>query len=411
MENITGNPVTHKNYLKTRLFLVKDLKRLLRKSSVIIEAPRRFGKTSVIKEFRRQEEAKRGEKQEFNVLFLELEGEETVNEFCLYLFKELLNLYHFRKKLDALSKLLGGSWNSIAARLKKIKIPGIELELHEITRDYNLSKWKEKITPLITHLNSFDKKTIIIFDEFPDMLMNFKKKAAEGLNFKDTTDSLTAWLRSLRQTQDDGGKYQFVFCGSINLRKTLEGIGISKRINDLEPLRIPPIKEDDAKLLIESLAKDCSLKIEPDGTDFMVSKITEGSLYYGQIFVKALMNSGEKSFSVDRVKSIYESMLRGGDHDLNHYHSRLENYLLPVERECSDVILKHLCHSPAHEDEIYNLLLSDKCSSEQYKSVVNRLIYEGYITRDIHDNSKLRFVATLLRDWWACKRGVSNVCL
>ncbi|MBC8394747.1 MAG: hypothetical protein H8E17_19530, partial [Deltaproteobacteria bacterium] len=55
MENITGNPVTSKNYLHTRLFLIEELRSLLSKCSVIIEAPRRFGKTSVIKEFIRQE--------------------------------------------------------------------------------------------------------------------------------------------------------------------------------------------------------------------------------------------------------------------------------------------------------------------------------------------------------------------
>lgn len=411
MENITGNPVTHKDYLKARLFLVKDLKRLLRKCSVIIEAPRRFGKTSVIKEFRRQEHAKKEEKQEFNVLFLELEGEETVHDFCLYLFKELLNLYRFRKKFDALSKLLGDSWNAMATRLKKIKIPGIELELREITGDYNLSQWKEKITPLITHLNSFDKKTIIVFDEFPDMLMNFKKKEAEGLNFKDTTDSLTAWLRSLRQIQADGCKYQFVFSGSIHLRKTLENIGISKRINDLEPFVIPPITGDESILLIEALAKEYSLQIEPDGISYLISKITDGSLYYGQIVMKALRDSREKNFSVGRVKSIYETMLRGGDHDLNHYHSRLENYLSPVEKECSEIILKHLCHGPAHEKGIHDLLLKGKYSYEQFQSVLNRLIYEGYITRDIHDSANLRFVAVLLKDWRACKVGVNNVCI
>ncbi len=51
MENITGYPVTAKNYLKTRLFLVKELKELLKKRSVIIEAPRRYGKTSIIKDW------------------------------------------------------------------------------------------------------------------------------------------------------------------------------------------------------------------------------------------------------------------------------------------------------------------------------------------------------------------------
>ncbi|NIM13548.1 MAG: hypothetical protein GTO45_15655 [Candidatus Aminicenantes bacterium] len=410
MENITGYPVTHKDYLKTRLFLVTELKRLLRKCSVIIEAPRRFGKTSVIKEFLRQENAKKEEKREFNVLFLELEGEETVSDFCLKLFKELLNLYRLRKKIDALSRLLGNTWNAIAARLGKIKLPGFEVELREITGDYTLPEWKEKITPMITHLNSFDRKTIIVFDEFPDMLMNFKKKQTK-LDYKNTTDSFTAWLRSLRQIQVEGCKYQFVFCGSIHLRKTLEEIGISKRINDLEPFVIPPIKSEDARLLIECLAKKYKLEIEEAGIAFMVEKITEGSLYYGQILVKALRETSEKNFSVDKVKAIYEAMLRRGNHDLNHYHSRLEEYLSHGENECSKVILKHLCSGPANEKEIYDLLLYGKSPYEQFQSVVNRLIYEGYISRDIHDNGNLRFVAPILKDWWKFKAGVTNVRL
>ncbi len=411
MENITGNPVIHKDFLKARLFLVEDLKRLLRKCSVIIEAPRRFGKTSVIKELMRQENAKKKENQEFHVLFLELEGEETVSDFCFYLFKELLNLYRFRKKFDALSKLMGDTWNALVSHVRKIKIPGFELELREITRDYSLSKWKEKITPLITHLNSFDSKTVIVFDEFPDMLMNFKKRDPGGLDFKDTIDGLTAWLRSLRQTQASGCKYQFVFAGSIHLRKTLESMGLSKRINDLEPFVIPPITKDEARLLLESLAKKHRLQIEPDGVSYMVSKITDGSLYYGQILVKALSGSKEKIFSPDRVKTVYEEMLRGGNHDLNHNHSRLESYLTPLEKESSEIILKHLCHEPAHEKEIFDLLLYEKCSYEQFQAVVNRLIYEGYVTRDIRDNANLRFVAPIWKDWWACKVGVNNVCL
>ena len=82
MENITGKAVTQDNYLKTRLYLVSELKILAKSHSVIIEAPRRFGKTSVIKELIRQENAKQEDDKQFNIIFLELEGEETIENFC-----------------------------------------------------------------------------------------------------------------------------------------------------------------------------------------------------------------------------------------------------------------------------------------------------------------------------------------
>jgi len=406
MENITGPPVTHKNYLESRLFLVDEMRDLARKCSFIIESPRRFGKTSVIKEFIRKENAKDEKSKEFNILFFELEGEETVRKFCFKFFKELLNLYRIRKKIDVVGQFLGDSWNVLASSLKKIDALEFGLEIQEKTREYDFSKWKEKITPMITGLNSFDKRTVIVFDEFPDMLNNFKTKGMEPLDFKTVTDSLTGWLRSLRQIQDSECKYQFVLCGSINLRKTLEEIGISKRINDLESFSIPSIKNEEAKLLIESLAQEYDIEIELNAIKFMVSKITEGSPYYGQIIFKALRDTREKRFTADKVEAIYESMLRGGDHDLNHFHSRLVEYLSPLERECSNVVLKHLCNAAVPEKELYDLLLYERCNYEEYQRVVNRLIYEGYLVRDIHNKGNLKFVSPMLKDWWACKAGV-----
>ena len=144
MENITGKPVTQKNYLRTRLFLVDDLRNFVRKTSVIIEAPRRFGKTSVIKELIRQEEEKEEKDQEFNILFLELEGEETIDDFCFTLFKEMLKLYHCRKHLERIREFFGDAWNAIASRLSKVGVSELEIELREKTRSMELSSMERK---------------------------------------------------------------------------------------------------------------------------------------------------------------------------------------------------------------------------------------------------------------------------
>jgi hypothetical protein len=412
MENITGNPVTNKNYLQTRLFLVDDLRDFVRKTSVIIEAPRRFGKTSVIKEFIRQEENKEDREQEFHILFLELEGEETIDAFCFKLFKELLTLYQCRKRLEGIRRFFGDNWNMIASRLSKVKVSELEIELHEKTREMDFPQWKEKLRSMIIGLNAFDKRTVIVFDEFPDMLLNFKNKNEKVQGFKDAADKLTGWLRSLRQeANDDGGKYQFVFCGSVNLRKTLEDIGISKRINDLEPLVVPPMNSEDATVLVNSLSDEYALEIEQDGIQFMVSKITEGSPYYGQIFIKALRDARGrdtkgKMFHLDTVQAVYDAMLRGGNHDIQHFHSRLNAYLSPIERECSEIILKHLCCGCLPEKQLFDSYVYERCCYELFQSMVNRLIYEGYITRDTDSQGEIKFVSTLLKDWWACKMGV-----
>lgn len=404
MENITGKAVTHVNYLKTRLYLVDELKTLARNHSVIIEAPRRFGKTSVIKELIRQEKAKQEEDKEFNMIFLELEGEETIEHFCFKFYRELLSLYHVRRHLETIGQFFEDAWNAVASRTGKIGTPEFDIELRERTRQLNFTEWKEKISPLIAGLNSLEKNTIIVFDEFPDMLANFKNKGISKEEYKAMVDLLTGWLRSLRQSSDSGRKYQFVFCGSVNLRKTLEKLGISKRINDLESLYVPPMKDDEAIVLIEALCKEYQLSIDPDATGFLIQKIASGSPYYGQITIKALRDTRENSFNAATVRTVYEAMLRNGNHDLDHFHSRLAEYLTPLERETAAHILLHLCREACREQQMYQSFFYEKCDYEIFQDVVDRLIFEGYLTRDLSDNNNLRFVSPLLKDWWACKK-------
>jgi uncharacterized protein len=407
MDNITGKAVADKNFLSSRLYLVEELRSLVRKTSVIIDAPRRFGKTSVVKELMFEEKKKLDNEREFNILFFELEGEETINSFCFTFFKELLKLYSIRGKIDMLSDLLGDLWNAIAGRIGKIKLPQFELELREKTRSYDLSRWKERIEPMIRGLNSFERRTVIVFDEFPDMLLNFRVKGAEPCGYLQATDRITAWLRELRQKSDDEVKYQFVFCGSVNLRKTLQEMGIGKRINDLEPLRIPLMKTKESLLLIKNLMRKYDIEIKQEAIDFMVTKINDGSPYYGQILFKALIDARERRFSLEQIKAIYDAMLRGGDHDLNHFHSRLQDYLVSAaERECAAIILKHLCDGPLQEKILYDGYMLNICSNKVFQAVLNRLIYEGYIMRDTKDEGKVRFVSPLLKDWWACKEGL-----
>jgi len=105
---------------------VDELRKLAARHSVVVEAPRRFGKTSVIKEFVRQEREK-GNESRFSILFLELEGGETLDQFCLKLYRELINLYDIRRYGEWLKTILHDSWNAVASRVPSVGVPEFEL--------------------------------------------------------------------------------------------------------------------------------------------------------------------------------------------------------------------------------------------------------------------------------------------
>jgi uncharacterized protein len=406
MENITGSAVVAGNYLDSRKFLVDELRKLVVGHSVVVEAPRRFGKTSVIKEFVRQEREK-GDESRFLILFLELEGVETLDQFCFKLYRNLISLYDVRRYGEWLKTVLQDSWNAVATRIPSIGLPEIELELRKTTRDSDFSAWKERIDPLLAGLGKLDKEVVIVFDEFPDMLQNFNG-GSEPLGFVRANDVLTAWLRSIRQTQQDSAFCHFVFCGSVNLRKTLEEAGLSKRMNDTETLRVPPMSPEEARLLLQTLATSYGTMLESAALDFMVAKTADGPPYYGQVLIKALRDSRRNEISFEVLKAIYDNMLRSGDHDLHHFDSRLDSYISSAqELSCSRIILRTLCNDVWHERELYDVAIADsRLDYAAYQKVVDRLIYEGYIKRDLDSAGKLSFLSPLLRDWWACKAGV-----
>lgn len=405
MENITGSAVVAGDYLATRKFLVDDLRKLVLRHSVVVEAPRRFGKTSVIKEFARQEREK-GEDSRFLVLFMELEGVTTLDQFCFKLYRSLIELYSMRRCGEWLKTVIFDSWNALASRIPSVGLPEFELELREKTRDSDFTTWKERITPLLAGLSKLDKEVVIIFDEFPDMLLNFAS-GSEPIGFEKATDSLTAWLRSVRQEQQAIVHCRFVFCGSVNLRKTLEEAGLSKRMNDTETLRVPPLTSDEARILLQALAGNYGILLESSALNFMVDKTADGPPYYGQVLIKAVRDTRRNEISLKLLQGIYDNMLRNGDHDLNHFDSRLDDYL-PSQQEltCSRIILRTLCIDTWHERELYDVAIADKhIDYMSFHKVLDRLIYEGYLKRDIENTGKLSFLSPLLRDWWACKTG------
>lgn len=406
MENITGSAVTAGNYLASRRFLVDELRKLVLNHSVVIEAPRRFGKTSVIKEFVRQERDK-GEESRFHVLFLELEGVSTIDQFCFKLYRSLIELYLVRRCGEWLRSLMHEGWNAIASRIPSVGLPEFELELREKTRNSDFVTWKERISPLLAGMGKLDKRVVIVFDEFPDMLLNFAGED-EPLEYKEAMDVITAWLRSVRQEQHGTVSCSFVFCGSVNLRKTLETAGLSRRMNDAETLRVPTMTQEEARLLLQALASHYGMLLEPAALDFMVEKTVDGPPYFGQVLIKALRDTRRSEISFAILQGVYDDMLCNGDHDLNHFDSRLDDYI-PSSNElaCSRIILRTLCVDDWREQELYDSVIADtRLDYINYRKIVDRLIYEGYLKRDIANSGKLSFISPLLRDWWACKAGV-----
>ncbi|MBV6342003.1 hypothetical protein [Candidatus Magnetobacterium casense] len=408
MENIVGPAVYGGNYLESRKYLVDNLRKRLCRASVLIDAPRRFGKTSVIKEFQRQEQEK--ERDAFNVLFFDLEGLASVDEFCNKCLEELLKLCKLKNMLTKLKEFSNALLNGISDSIESIETPFFSTNLRERTRNMKPEELKKTLESFIKCLNDLDRKTVLIFDEFPDMLLNIKSNAQSHEDYVKTVNNLTAWLRDLRQSSSGQNKYRFVFCGSINLRKTLDSIGLSKRINDLESLKVPPLTEKEAEMLINALTQTENIMIAPEGLAFLVSKLKDGSPYYGQFMVQVLSERKEReniisNFTRAQVEDAYDEMIHSHSNNLSHFYSRLDDYYPdPLQKDHAKKALKILCNGALDEQQLHTVHFSSAIDADEFHKIVERLIDEGYILEDATDAGKLRFASSVLRDWWSVGR-------
>ncbi|MBF0537709.1 MAG: hypothetical protein HQL03_05585 [Nitrospirae bacterium] len=260
-----------------------------------------------------------------------------------------------------------------------------------------------ELEPLFQGLNALDTMTVIIFDEFPDMLLNLRNNARHPDDYATEVDNLTVWLRTLRQNNIGQNRYQFVFCGAINLRKWLGGIGLARRIADLESLRIPPLGEDEARVLIDGLIQSMGISVEPDALEFLVSRIKDGPAYYGQLIIKALRQKGQRQVTLIEATGIYNGLIQGDCDSLFQFSSRLDKYLDPEQRECSKAVLRILCDGAMDERGLHEAHFSGVMEFDRFQEVVERLIFEGYVLEDAADGGKLRFASPVLRDWWSRK--------
>jgi AAA+ ATPase superfamily predicted ATPase len=163
---------------------IEAIWKALSKSHVLLKAPRRFGKTSVM--FQVLEQPRDGCK----VFFHDTEGMRDPEEFVSIVFAGLLADSTIRTFLRGASKKIDDLLSRIKIEVSSENMPDIRLGL----KDALQSDWAEKGKALISHLRGYDGRLLIILDELPLLIQRIeKKKGAE------VAADFCHWFRSVRQ--------------------------------------------------------------------------------------------------------------------------------------------------------------------------------------------------------------------
>jgi hypothetical protein len=357
---------------------------------VLIVAPRRVGKTSLIREtFRRLEQ-----NETHYLIFLDIQNCTTPEEVMVAM---SMGASHYRtlakKVIDVFSTFL----KRVSEKIDSVGAPDLlEIKLREGIK----GDWQFRGRNLLSNLAKADRPIVICMDELPIMVSRLLKKSPEE------AETFLAWLRQVM------GEFQericFIICGSIGLEPILKRYGLSHTIGHLQPFHIDPWDRQTAGKCLDLLAQTAGINWSPELSSKMADLIGvciphHVQMFFGYLY-QDLFKDNRCNPNVEDIEQVYQkSMLSTRGHaELADYEERLLRVLdeekvplaldLLSEAAIKDILTTAMC------DVLFDRSgLKDK--GPALREVLDVLEHDGYLVR--HETiDGWRFSSNLIRDWW-----------
>lgn len=145
-----------------------------------------------------------------------------------------------------------------------------------------------------------------------------------------------------------------------------------------------------------------SFTVEEPLIEYMLEKIEWLIPFYIQLFIQEIDNiyieDQPRKISKKLIDQAFNEMLDHRNH-FDHWQKRLRKHFKKNKYKFTEDLLNHIARKKSvHSNEIVNLAAKHNVQ-EDFKEVINALIYDGYINNN-EDPEVYRFNSPILRTWW-----------
>ena len=392
--NLVGPPVRGANCYGRDAF-VDLVWQKLDVGHVLLAAPRRFGKTSIM--YRLVDEP-RGE---YQIVHADLEHLPDAAAFITEIAVQLATETRLAKLLHGARSFPAGVWSRFRHNVQEVELVKFKLRLKEEMR----SRWQEQGEEIFRRVARAEHPVLFMLDEFPMMIDRMARSEAH----REEAKTLLRWLRALRLSPDIGS-VRFLIAGSIGIGHVLNELGEITAINDFEQLRLEPFPAPVAAEFLGELSaahhvplSDPSRRRILDLLGIIVPNILQ--VLFSEV-AKAYTQDGE-TVTPKRIEHIYREKVLGVDCKtyFDHYYGRLRDYYRPHEEKAIKRLLRELALQGAlSRDSCYHVYAAERGGEgdvEEFNAVMINLENDFYIRFDLA-HRRYQFACNLLRDWWLC---------
>lgn len=395
MRNITGSPVENSDFFDRPADLARLQREFRSNANVLITAPRRVGKTSLVLRLCSLEKGAGR-----HAVYANVEGchdelafaeklVDALNECGFH--PELMNRVAlcFRKARQALSGM-------------KVGAAGVDMEMGE-AEDPDHSTVGRALESIFRKIENSDTAVLLAIDEMPELLFALLRQE----HGQDRVSRLLHWLRSLRQTYRRN--IRWIFLGSIGLDSFVEERNLGKTINDLTPMSLEALTEEEAHAFLIALGESNDLLLDEAERSAIIAKVGWPLPHHLQIVFHALVDTGARKSGTLSVEAAFRELLKPASLSrFDTWRQRLdEQFSTPDARTAKD-ILRHLCQhrEGRSREQMLNALMSTRQNADAaaVEDVLARMLLilqrDGYI---LEKNGSYAFRSFLLREYWNCR--------
>jgi hypothetical protein len=384
MKNSLGNPARGDAFYNRKKEISRIYKILDTGTSIYLSAPRRVGKTSILKyleEF---------PKENYYFIYVITESVDNSNDFFKAIFEELIKSDAI-KKLEQISSSIKNAITSVLGRVKSI----YKVEL----REGEESDYYEILVELLSQIKAEFGRVVIMVDEFPQTIQNVLDKADNK-----TAETFIQKNRELRHHKHVHDKINFIYTGSVSLFPMIEKVTSLTSINDLRTVEVNPLTHEQAMEFIRLLMENEEFSLNEDLINYILKKVSWLIPFHLQLIQQEIVDVYEstgEAIDPEAVDLAYEQIIHTRNKpQFEPYFSRLAKIFKGDEHDFALEVLMYT----AQNETIDKQVLSDKSVKyriDDINNIMNILEGDGYLfkTAGIY-----RYTSPILQSW--CKKHI-----
>jgi uncharacterized protein len=381
MKISVGNPVEGDDFFDREQEQVRAWRKL-EGSHLLMLAPRRIGKTSLI--LRLCATASEHGRYAVHCSFAKCETEcDCIRE----LFKALAN----QQTIGQRSKVLFDS-------IKSVKLGPLGVDWHEAKPE----SWREVGEELARALAESDDDWLVCIDELPVFIINLLQQGEEG---RRRARAFLYWLRDLRQNHYR--RIKWLMAGSIGLDTLAARLRLTDSINDLEPFPLEAFSEDSALRFLDKLAGSYGLQLNEELRKGIITRVGWPVPYYLQLMFSHLRDESLDSGvppNAAMIETVFEKLLGNSYRThFDYWHQRLEEELGQPDAGQAALILTRISRSTAGETRetlaqaMSTVLQDPQIRDQALHYLLDVLRSDGYL---VEREGRYAFRLEWLRVYW-----------